>query len=157
MIVALHKKSFLFHSWPFQPPFSGSVLIPDNSQEIRQEKVGRQQMRTSTDCAYLESQNILRWILARFFQTMLQPNLDINDHKVLDVLYRMCSWFQICWFKVFLFMLWFSLFLQSYRFLSILHGGLICIAFCLSVVCLSVIRTGPKVVDNNSYLRKYWS
>ena len=29
----------------------------------------------------------------------------------------------------------------------------------LSVVCwlLSVVRTGPKVVDNNSYLNKYWS
>ncbi len=35
-----------------------------------------------------------------------------------------------------------------------LHGGLICITFCLSV-CLSV-WTGPKIrLDNNSYLGKY--
>ncbi len=34
-----------------------------------------------------------------------------------------------------------------------LHGGLICIAFCL----LSVVWPGPKVIENNSYLKKYYS
>ena len=38
---------------------------------------------------------------------------------------------------------------------AILHGGLICIAFCLSV-CLSV-WTRPKIrLENNSYLGKYY-
>ncbi len=32
-----------------------------------------------------------------------------------------------------------------------MHGGLICLAFCLSVVW-----TGPKITENNSYLGKYY-
>ncbi len=40
--------------------------------------------------------------------------------------------------------------------LCMLHGGLICVTVCLSV-CPSVGRTGPKVVENNSYLGKYCS
>ena len=41
-----------------------------------------------------------------------------------------------------------------------LHGGLIYITFCLSsVVCLSGLdkKSSQKVVDNNSYLREYYS